>query len=180
MAFGNLSGMASGIGAGNPYSNAARGAIGQAQGAGLYDPTGSPAIRAALERRALRQQRNQRRRGQVSAQLAGLDPYGQRQAMVDTERQAGSDLSNNLADANLQYDIGNQDWARSLLTGGLDFERQQMLERQRAKAERDAHGGIGGAIGGLVGAAVPWGLDRLFPAGGRQRSNAPGGGSYTP
>lgn len=144
----------------NPAGGIVSGTIGQAQKAGLFDPLGSPVLKAKLRRRALRSAENRRRRGSVMAQLAGLDPYGQRQALVDTDREATGDVSDFLNQADEDMLMSGQDYARGLLGSQTDFERQRQLQRQAERAQRKAQGnalqqGIGSIVGRAAGSLIP-------------------------
>lgn len=130
-------------------------AIQQGQVAGLFSPEGSPFIAARLRRQALRNARNRLRGGSVMAQLAGLNPAQQRQALTDLNRDVSGQTADFLNEGQLQESLGNRDFIRQLFQGERGFEQQQLLERMRAKAAKDAQGGIGGFLGSAIGAVIP-------------------------
>jgi hypothetical protein len=141
------------------YGQQAKGIISGATNAGFFDPMGSPMLRAAIRRRALRSAQNRRSAGAGAAQLAGLDPQAARQSFVDTNRGINADTSNFINDAEHGFLMGNQDFARGLFGGRLANEDQIAAEARQAKRERDARGnplaaGLGTIVGTGLGAAT--------------------------
>ena len=128
-----------------------RDVLGQASRAGLFDPTGSAQIRAAVRRGALRRADARRRRGSVLARLMGLNPMGQRQAMLETEREAAGDLSSELGEADLGQLLGGQQFARGVFGQERGYEERRAAEARAAREARRARGGFGSQLGSLVG-----------------------------
>ena len=102
----------------------------------------------------------QRRSGAVASRgVAGNDPFLQRQAAIDTNRQASGQSADFLNNADLQIQQGNQDFFRSMLGGAADRE----FQTQQAKLARDAASsaawkqllgqGIGAGASALAGGA---------------------------
>jgi hypothetical protein len=120
--------------------SAMTGALGGAQGMGYFDPAGSPYLRAVLQRRARRSADAMRRRGSVMSRLLGLDPYQQRQSMLDTERMASGTTANALNSAQENELMGTQDWMRGLLGTERGYQEQ-----------RRARGGWQSMLGQLLG-----------------------------
>jgi hypothetical protein len=108
----------------------------------------------------------QRRRGSVLSQLVGLDPYQQRVAMLDTERQASGNTADFLNNAQAQQLQGEQDYGRQLFGGQLDFESQKQLMKMKADAAEKARGGAGAMFGQLAGFGAGSFLGPLAGAGG--------------
>jgi len=125
-------------------------AIAEAGRQGYFDPNGSPKIRAALERRALRSARNRRRRGALTSRLLGLDPQQARAYQLQNETESGQQAADAIQGVNEQEMFGNRDYARSLLGGEIDYRRQ----RQLADEERKAQGGFWSGVGGLIGTGL--------------------------
>lgn len=135
-------------------------------------------LRSALRTRALRSYLNQRRRGDVSARLLGLDPAQARAAAFNTEQAATGNLTNSLNDAELADQQGYQNYIRGLLGGERSFEQQRQLADEQRRASR---GTLGGFLGNAVGAFIP-GLgaaagSRLFN---RRRQPQMDWNNYTP
>ncbi len=139
-------------GRGGDYGRITQGLIGRAGQAGFFDPMGSRAIRDAIIRRGRTRFESQRRRQSTLGQLAGLDPYQRRVAMLDTERMGGQGLADELNDLEAQQLLGNQDYFRSLYGGERDFQRQMQAQRAAERASR--RGALGGTLGRLAGAAA--------------------------
>lgn len=109
-------------------------------------------LRQALRRRALRGYFNQRRRGDVSARLLGLDPMQARAAAFGTEQAAAGNLTNALNESELADLQGNRDYLRSLLTG----ERGREFQAAEAEKERRSRRGtFGGFLGQAAGSLLP-------------------------
>lgn len=108
-------------------------------------------LRNLLRQRALMTAHNQRRRGDILSRLAGLDPMAQRQAMMDFERQSGSDLSRSLGEADL---AGGQNWQQFMMDllrserGGEQSLSQQKQQQQWEQSQRPNF------LGQLVGAGT--------------------------
>lgn len=138
----------------NPAAGSIRGnqqLLGRAQEAGHFDPFGSPRLRALRRRMALRRGDAMRSRTSSYGKLLGLDPMAQRSALVDSDLAANAGTSDFLNQAEFQDQSSAQDFSRGLYGGELDFNRQQMLQRQAERAARS--GGLGqaaGVIGGRV------------------------------
>ena len=124
-------------------------AIAEAGRQGYFDPNGSPKIRAALERRALRSARNRRRRGALASRLLGLDPQQARAYQLQNETESGQQAADAIQGVNEQEMFGNRDYARSLLGGEIDYRRQRALQDQANQGP-----GFWGTVGGLVGTGL--------------------------
>src|SRR5881396_505445 len=79
-----------------------------AQAGGLYDPFGSPRIRAAVRAGALRSSDNARRRAAILSRLMGLDPNQARVAIVGADTEASGQTQNALGQADLSQLLGGQ------------------------------------------------------------------------
>ena len=137
----------------NAVGGLSRDILGRGARAGLFDPTGSAQIRAAVRRGALRRADARRRRGSVLARLMGLNPMGQRQAMLETERETAGGLSSELGEADLGQLLGGQQFARGLLGQERGYEEQRAAEARAAREARRARGGFGSMLGSLLGTA---------------------------
>jgi len=146
--FGNITGVY-----GSPVEAQAGRALQGAESAGLFDPLGSPRIKALMRQFALRQADARRRRGALLGQLAGLDPYQQRYAMVQNDIGANSDVSNILGQSELEGLTSNRDFLQRLFMGQLDRATQERLAKQQADAQQS--GMFGQLLGGLGGAIIP-------------------------
>lgn len=112
-------------------------------------------LRAALRRRAMRRAMGRRRVGQTSSRLFGLDPMQARGAMFQTERDAQSDLSDALGQAELADLSGYQDFIRSLLTGerGREFESSERDKQRKYEQDQnsfDPWSFLGETAGGIL------------------------------
>lgn len=165
-----IGGLARRVAGQNQYGAIDRAGILGAQDLGFFDPKGSPVLREQIRRGAIRTARNRRLKGRTLFGLGGLDPAQARAASLNLEQGIGEDTSNFINDANLAELTGNRDYFRGRFGDALGFERQQQIERMRAKAAKDAQGGggIGGAIGGIVGMGVGGIAGRGFDALGRR------------
>ena len=124
-------------------------AISGAQDAGIFSPLGSPLLRAAIRRNALRSAYNQRQRGSVLSRLLGLNPNEARAQDLQTEGDAGNTAADSINQGDLQMLAGNQEFLRSLFTGQLSAENQRDLARLMAALQPRTT--AGGAIGSIVG-----------------------------
>lgn len=112
-------------------------------------------IRNLLRKSAFQRGKNQRRRGEVLARLAGLDPMQQRQAMVDTDRQASSDLTQGLNEADIQGGMSQRDMLLKLLLGERGIQDTGVRDRFAAgEARAQQGGGFGDFLGSALGAGV--------------------------
>lgn len=120
-----------------------------------FDPTKtSPALRAALERRALRTARNRRQRGSVLSKLAGLDPMQQRAQSLQSEQDIGQTTADYLNEGQLQELLGNQQFGRQQSLQQAGFANEEKLMRLQDELARKNRGGIGSMLGGLLGQAA--------------------------
>jgi hypothetical protein len=122
----------------NRYGIQAGGITKKATDAGFFDPTGSPLLRAALRRRAMRTAQNRRQAGAGAAQLAGLDPMSARQSFVDTNRGVNADTANDINESEFQFLQGGQDFARNLFSDRLRSEDETKRLKLEAKMQKDA------------------------------------------
>lgn len=112
-------------------------------------------LRDILRKSAFLRQKNQLHRGDVLSRLAGLDRMQQRQAMVDTERQSGSDLTDALNNADIQGAQGWQQFLQSLLGSERGGESSGFQQRDQFNREQAARGGgLGDFLGGAIGTGV--------------------------
>lgn len=125
---------------------------GQYQEAGMFDPFGSPRLRALRRKRALGVNDALRRRMSTRGRLTGLDPMAQRQAMIDQELRGNEELAGGLNQAEYEDSQSNLQFGRGLYMGNLDYARQMALEKQRAKAANA--GAAGQAVGAIGGALI--------------------------
>lgn len=139
------------FGGGNSYGGQARTMLNEARSAGLFDPT-NRRLRELLKRRALLNYGSGQRATQAQSTLYGLNPSQSRAALVNQDIAGRGQLSDSLLGTDLSGLQSGQDFYRNLFTGGLDFERQQMLQRQAEEAAR--RGGIGSAVGAIGGKVV--------------------------
>lgn len=123
-----------------------------ANAAGFFSPMGSPAVLAATKRSALQHADNYKRRSQILGQLAGLDPYGQQQNIVDTNREAAGGVQGALDQSQLSQLLGNQQFARGLFTNRL--QNQDLLRRLHEMHQQGQHDQFMGLLGTLGGAAA--------------------------
>lgn len=128
--------------------------LGQAQGGGAFNPFGSDQIRSAVRRGALRRAQARRGQGSVLARLLGLNPSGQQQQILDTERAAAGDVSNEIGEADLGQMLGGQQFARGLLGQERGFEEQRMAQARADREARRARGGFGSRFGSLLGTGI--------------------------
>jgi hypothetical protein len=136
---------------------ALEGILGQGQAGGYFDPSGSPRLREALRRRALQGGDAQRRRAAVMSRLHGLSPEQARVAMLDADMGATQGTADAMNEGELQQLLGGQDWFRQLFSGQLDFQRQQMLQKEAARQAKEARGSPWGQIlGAGLGAVLPF------------------------
>lgn len=120
-------------------------------------------LRNILRRRALLSARNQRHRGGILSQLAGLDPWQAQQAMVTGDQQASGDQANALNEADLQGAQGYQQWLQNLLSserggemGTLDRQASERFQRSQRPSFLGQLGGsaLGAAASYLTGGAL--------------------------
>lgn len=150
----------------NSYASQARQQIQGAQAQGLFNPQGSPGLRAAVRAGALRNADNLRRRQSLLSQLMGLDPNQARVAAVNADAAGSANTAGALNDASLQQMLGGQQFARGLFMNQLGNEQQLANAKALAKYQRDiSNPGIGGFLGQAAGFAIP-GLAGLFRRGG--------------
>lgn len=95
-------------------------------------------LRGKVRRGALQSAQGGRRRSDVLSRLYGLDPMQQRQAAVDAEIGASSDVSGALNRADLAGAGGYQDFLRRLLTGERGFQQELTLQERREAEARAA------------------------------------------
>lgn len=139
-------------------------------GAGYFDPMGSPLLREQLRRGVFRTAGNRRRRGEILARLAGLDPNQQRQAMLDVNRDYGREVSGALNEADLRDLQGRQEFFRNLQMQTLPYQYQERNRPGFGSFLGQLAGlGVGAFTGGLGGAAAG-GRGALFGRGRRRRS----------
>lgn len=136
------------------YGGMARGAVGAGQAAGFFDPMGSPVLRDALRKRALRAAIARRRRGDIVGRLAGLNPMAARQNIVDTERDTSAQTAGMINEGDFRLDQGNQDWVRGLMGRGWGYEEQMKADERQRKFAESQRGGVGGMLGTLAGSAL--------------------------
>ena len=148
---------------GGSNRNIANTAIQGAQSAGFFDPMGSPILRAALRRNALRSAENQRRRGSVLSRLLGLNPNEARAQQLQTEDAAGTNAADAINQGDLSFLTGNQDFLRSLFSGQLSAENQQALARLMATLQDRNRPGIGAAAGDILGKTIPGIVSHFLP-----------------
>lgn len=125
--------------------------LGQAGEAGLFNPLGSPRLRALRRRQYAANANAMRGRTSSYGRLLGLDPMAQRQALVDSDIGANQSLAGGLNQAEFDESNENRGFFRDLYRGELDFQRQRELQRQAERAA--ARGGMGQVVGGLAGRA---------------------------
>jgi hypothetical protein len=116
-----------------------------------FSLTGSPALAEARRRYAVRNARNQRRRGSVLASLVntGGNPYLEQSALLNNERDTNQGVSDYLNNSQFQEQQGNLDFLRSLYGQERGYEEQRGAEdRARREARRNM---IPSLLGGLVG-----------------------------
>ena len=115
---------------------------------GFFNPQGSPAYRATMQRRLLNQGRSRRQRNALLSRLSGMDRMGQRNAMVDADQDIAYDTANAFNDFDANEYAGNRDWFRGMLGQERGFEEERRREREARKAQS------GGFWGNLLGAGV--------------------------
>lgn len=130
-----------------------RGMLGSAQQAGLFDPFGSPRLRAMLRQRAMQLYGAQQQNAQGMSHLWGLDPYQQRAAMAGAGIQGTGNLVGALNNAEYQGATSNIPFYQGLFNNQANFQQQQALMRQQQKMQ--AQGGFGQLLGGVAGALIP-------------------------
>jgi len=133
---------------------------------GEDDPLGPQYISRFLRRRAQRTADARRRRAGTLSSLSGLDRMGQRQAMIDADISAGSDLAGLLGEADIAGAQGFVDYRRQL-------DRDEREAQRRREEEERRSGSFGGFLGEAAGSLIP-GAGRLFRRGRR------GGNGFTP
>ena len=166
---------------GNPdfrASDTASYLLGQAGQSGLFNPTGSPAIRRLMRNRAMRNFENRRRRSGILSQLYGLDPNQSRAAMVGSDIAGHGALSQGLMEADYQEATANRPFLQNLLSGQIGYEQQRRMQREAQRAAQ--RGGIGQLAGGAagmllgpIGAAAGGYLGKKFGGGGGRGYNDP-------
>lgn len=129
-----------------------RGVVTDASRAGLYDPLGSPVLRARRERAALRRGRSRRQSAMTLARLLGLDPMQMRQVLLDTDRSMADQTSDFLGQADLEEGIAGRDFARGQLGRERDYAENRYLAEQ-ARKEREG-GGFGSFLGQAAGLGI--------------------------
>lgn len=131
--------------------------------AGFFNPFGSPELRNLIRSRILGAGSGRRRRAQLLAQLAGLDPEAQREALMDADLEASGQTAQQLTEAEMGLISSGQDWLRDMLererereaarrmqAGG--FQQQGLQARWGKRGFGRSFGRIGGAlIGGALG-----------------------------
>lgn len=150
----------------------AQGMLGEAREAGLFNPTGSPRIRALMRRRRLQDYRNARRRAAVGSRLYDLDPSRASAASNMADIAGTEGLSRSLGDADYEELTSNRDFYRSLF--GQQLGHEQALQREREAAKAASKGGVGQFLGSAAGMLLP-GVGSFLGGGGRAASS--GGGS---
>lgn len=153
--------------AGRTSTGAADRLVGMGQDAGFFDPSGTK-MRAMRRRQAMRGARNRRRRGEVTSRLAGLDPFQQRAALFDLDRDVSGRTADFLTEADLNESMGNRDYFRDLFGGQLGFERQRQLDREAYDRSKPRFGDILGGIAGQAAGAFMGGLGGGMGGGKRQ------------
>src|SRR5574341_634972 len=149
---------------GQSYSGQAKNMLGEARSAGLFDPTGSPRIRALMRRAALNRYLNARKRAGTSASLYGLDPSQTRAAQVYGDIAGHEGLASELGNADYNELTANRDFYKNLFGQQLGHEQALQLARQQAKAQ--SRGGVGQLLGTAAGLLLPGIGSFLGPAAG--------------
>lgn len=143
-------------------------APGATAGAAGDDPLGPEYISRFLRRRAQRTADARRRRAGTLSGLAGFDRMGQRQAMIDADISAGSDLSNELGEADLAGASGFVNYRRQLDRDEREAQRRRQEIEDQRRYEESQRGGIGGFLGEVAGGLIP-GVGGLLKRGGGSR-----------
>jgi hypothetical protein len=151
-----------------PRSPGAAMAPGAGAGMAEDDPLGPQYISRFLRRRAQRTADARRRRSGVLSGLAGLDRMGQRQAMVDADISAGSDLSNLLGEADLAGAQGFVGYRRQLDRDEREAQRRRQEIEDQRRYEESQRGGFGGFLGEVAGSLIPGVAGKLFRGGSRR------------
>jgi hypothetical protein len=141
--------------------------LGQARGAGLFDPFGSPRIRALMRQRAMQLFGAGQQNAQGLSRLYGLDPYQQRAALAGQGLMGTGQLTGALNNAEYTGATSNIPFYQNLYNSNLNFARQQNLQQQQQKAAQQ--GAFGSILGQGIGMLVP-GAGKLF-GGGQQQQN---------
>lgn len=131
----------------------ARNMLGEAQGAGLLSPTGSPRIRALMRRRALQDKMNARRRAMVGSRLNDLDPSRTAAALNMADIAGTEGLSGALGEAEYGELTANRPFYQGLFGQQLGHEQNMALERERAR--QASRGGLGSMLGTAAGMLLP-------------------------
>jgi len=140
-------------------------------GAGYFDPAGSPLSRERYRRGLLRTGRNRRRRGEVTARLAGLDPQQQRAQLFDLERDIGRDYSESIGRGELEDIQSREGFFRNLMLQSLPY--QEAARRRKGAGFRNFLK-LAGGVGSLFIPGIGLGTG-ILGSGGGGSSNYGGG-----
>jgi hypothetical protein len=148
------------------YMGMAGNLVRQGQQSGLFDPFGSPRLRALLRQRALQLGQAQNQSAQGYGQLYGLDPMQRRAAMANSMISGAGNVAGALNNAEYEGANANANHLWNLLGQGLSGQQQMALQQQQQRAQNS--GGFGQILGGIAGSLIP-GLGGIFGGGGGGR-----------
>ena len=142
--------------AAHPALTAQRNALDAAQKAGVFSPTGSPALINALRQSYTDQAGNAQRQAGLSAQLyGGGDPSLQGYAGLQSTLGSAHDMSQGLHGALLQSILQNQARLGGMQSQSFGAEMQDLWNQRALDAQKSAaNSGIWGQLGGLAGTAL--------------------------
>jgi len=140
---------------GGAYGRDVRGMIGKGQAA-----FGPDYLRNFLRKRAMMNSEASRRRAFNLSRLAGLDPFQQRQALLDENQGASRDLVSGLNEADMAGASGYQDWIRKLFMGERGNEQQQAQLRLQGQIQAQNQPNFLGELAGIAGGKA---LDYFIP-----------------
>lgn len=129
-------------------SSGATGMLRTAGQQGLFDPLGSPRLRAAFRSRLLAKGAARRRRAGLLARLSGMDQLGTQNALQNTEQDIAGDTANEFGNFDLSNLQKSQDFYGNLFNNQLRNQQEQELARRQQRS--GFWGGVGSLIGGPV------------------------------
>jgi hypothetical protein len=140
---------------GGAYGRDVRGMIGKGKAA-----FGPDYLRNFLRKRAMMNSEASRRRAFNLSRLAGLDPFQQRQALLEENQGASRDLVSGLNEADLAGASGYQDFLRRLFMGerGNEQTQQQLRLQGQIAAQNQPN-----FLGELAGMGAGKALDYFIP-----------------
>jgi len=147
-----------------------------------YLGVNDPRLRAMVRNRILQAGSARKRRAGLAGMLYGLDPYEQRNALMNADIESSGQQFGDLNAADLGLAMHDQDWIRQLFGKSLDYDlgQRRMGDEEARDARFQAREHQGGGLGGYLGQAAGALTGGFLGGYGQERGQRAGRGRRTP